>query len=344
MLSNDPNTGPLTGAQKAAIIVRLLSSEGGALPLSTLSSEAQRRLTEQFRHLGRVDKILVDQVVEEFSERVNDPSLRFPANLNSTLKLIEEHLSPEVGSDLRRSAGLGPKNDPWPDIAAIPVPALAAAMLQEGVQVGAIILSKLTPEIASEVMAALPEDVAKATAYAVQETEHVIPEVVDCIGVAMQKLSQPLGPHAFATEPVVRVADILNAAISSQRDAMLMALETIDMPFATKVREAIFTFADISERLEPSDVAKFIRLVEADVMVKSLAAALADLPDTIEFILSNMSKRMSEQYREEMGEVENLSLKEGEKAMSEVTAVIRGMKERGEIKFVNRSEEGEEPE
>lgn len=342
MMNLDPPAGPLTGAQKAAIIVRLLSAEGGAIPLSTLTPAAQKRLTDQFGQLGRVDKMLVDQVVEEFTEQVNDPSLRFPLELENTLNLIETHLSPEVSKQLRRGAGLGPKDDPWPDIATIPVPALAAAMLQEGVQVGAIILSKLSPEVASEVMDALPDDIAKATAYAVQETEHVAPPVVDCIGVALHKLSQPLGPHAFPTAPVERVADILNAALSAQRDAMLEALETIDEEFAAKVREAIFTYNDISLRLEGPDVAKFVRLVDGEVMVKSLAAAQNDMPETIDFILTNMSKRMAEQFREEMNETTGLSVKEGEKAMAEVTAIIRGMKERGEINFVSRDTEGDE--
>ena len=339
-----PNThiGPLNGAQKAAIIVKLLSAEGGAIPLSSLSVDAQRRLTDQFIKLGRVDKMLVDQVVDEFSEQVNDPSLRFPGDLGNALNLIEANLSAEVANDLRRGAGLAPKQDPWPDIAKIPVPALAAAILQEGIQVGAIVISKLSPEVASEVMAALPEDVAKNTAYAVQQTERVAPEVVDCIGVALHKLSQPLGPQAFPTEPVVRVADILNAAVSSQRDAMLAALETIDEKFAAEVRQAIFTFEDIGFRLETTDVAKFIRVVDGEVMVKALVAARETLPDTNDFILSNMSQRMADQFREEMSEIENISVKEGEKAMAQVTAAIRKLKEDGDIKFISRSGEGDE--
>jgi flagellar motor switch protein FliG len=344
MTQFDMHTGPLNGAQKAAIIVKLLSAEGGAIPLSSLTSEAQHRLVTQFQKLGRVDKFLVDQVVDEFSAQVNDPSLRFPGDLDKTLNLIEANISPQVANDLRRGAGLAPKQDPWPEIAAIPVPALAAAVLQEGVQVGAIVVSKLTPEAASEVMAALPEDVAKTIAYAVQETEHVRPEVVDCIGVALHKLSQPLGPHAFATQPVVRVADILNAAVSSQRDAMLAALETIDEKFASEVRQAIFTFEDIGFRLETTDVAKFIRVVDGEVMVKALAAARATMPDTNDFILSNMSQRMADQFREEMSEIENISVKEGEKAMAQVTAAIRKLKEDGDIKFVTRSGEEDEAE
>lgn len=328
----------LTGAQKAAIIVRLMSAEGGAIPLSSLSPNAQRRLTQQFHRIGKVDRATVDRVILDFADQMSDPSLSFPGDLTSTLQMIETNLSPAVANDLRRGAGLAMITDPWPEIAKIPVPALAATLLQEGVQVGAIVLSKLPPEAASEVVAALPEDAAKKMTYAVEQTKTVTPEVVAQIGTALSQLAAPTGPQAFDTTPVARVADILNAAVSAQRDAMLAALEQVDKDFAAEVREAIFTFADIPTRIEPTDVPKFVRVVDGEAMVTALAAAQTDLGAAVEFILTNMSQRMAEQLREEMAEMGNVALKPGEQAMGQVTAAIRQLKESGEISFVKKDD------
>ena len=203
-------------------------------------------------------------------------------------------------------------------------------------------MSKLTPEAASEVMAALPEDTAKNMAYAVQETKTVAPDVVARIGAALTQLAAPSGPQAFETPPVSRVADILNAAGSAQRDAMLAALEQVDAEFTAEVSEAIFTFADIPIRIEPTDVPKFVRVVDGEAMVTALAAAQADMQEAVDFILANMSQRMADQLREEMTEIGAVALKPGEQAMGQVTAAIRKLKEDGEISFVKKSEDDEE--
>ena len=339
-----PSTPPmtLTGAQKAAIIVRLISSQGGAIPLANLSAPAQRRLTQQFQGMGKIDTATVRSVILDFANELSDPSLNFPDTLMSTLQMIEEDLSPEVANDLRRAAGLSLKGDPWPAILGMPVDALAKILQSEGLHIGAIIVSKLDPEKASEVLAELPEDMAQEMAYAMEATKSVQPDVVASIGAALANDAAPSGPKAFDAPPVARVADILNAAGSAQRDTMLEALEKLDAAFAAEVREAIFTFADIPTRIEPTDVPKFVRLVDGEAMVTALAAAQPELGKAVEFILANMSQRMADQLREEMSELGSVATKPGEQAMGQVTAAIRKLKEDGEITFVKPSEDEEE--
>jgi flagellar motor switch protein FliG len=331
----------LTGAQKAAIIVRLLSAEGSAMPLASLSPKAQRRLTQQFLSLGKIDRDTVDAVIQDFTDQVSDPSLSFPGDLMAALTMIENDLSPEVANDLRRGAGLAMQKDPWIEIAKLPVPVLAATLLQEGMQVGAIVLSKLTPESASEVMAALPEDVAKDMAYAVEQTKSVTPDVVSQIGTALSYLTAPSGPQAFDAPPVSRVAEILNAATGAQRDALIAALQEVDKEFATQVRDAIFTFADIPTRIEPTDIPKIVRVVDGEALVTALVAATEEIGEAVEFILANMSQRMADQLRDEMSEVGTVMLKPGEQAMGQVTSAIRKLKEDGEIFFIKKTEEDE---
>lgn len=332
----------LTGAQKAAIIVRLISGDGGTIPIASLSASSQSRIAMEFEGLGKVDRALVDAVVAEFEATMDDPSVAFPRNLTLTLDMIEGQLSPEVADELRHTAGLSMNADPWDEVGKIPLEVLTPALLLEGMQVGAIVLSKLPPEVASEALASMPEDVAKEMAYTVEQTGDVRPEVVAHIGRTMRELGRPKGPKAFAATPVERVAEILNAAGASQRDTTLEALELMDADFTAQVRQAIFTFADIPARIKPTDVPTIVRDVPNDDLVVALAAAKGTMDDSIDFILGNMSKRMADQLREEMDEAGPIKTKPGEAAMSVVTGAIRRSRDAGMITFVEPESEEEE--
>ncbi|MEP5761046.1 MAG: FliG C-terminal domain-containing protein [Litoreibacter sp.] len=341
-MCSDRSISTLTGAQKAAIIVRLISGDGGTVPMAALSHVAQTRVAHQFEQLGQIDRDTVDAVITDFEAQMDDPSVRFPGSMASTLTMIESQLSPEVADDLRHAAGIATQSDPWEDVLNIPLPLLTATLLQEGLQVAAIVLSKLPPELASEVIASMPKDTAEEMTYAVQNTADVRPEIVTHIGRTLRTLGKPKGPVAFSAPPVERVAEILNASNSAQRDAIIEALQVMDIDFATEVRKAIFTFADISLRIKPTDVPTFVRDVPNDDMVTALAAAQETMKDTVEFILSNMSKRMAEQLREEMQELGAVKTKPGEAAMTEVTTAIRRARETGKIQFVEPDTEDEE--
>lgn len=329
----------LTGPEKAAIIVRLLSGDDGPIPLASLSREAQKNLTKHFLKLGKVDTSTVDAVVEEFEAKLTDPSLNFPREMQKTLSLLEDHLSPEVALELRRSAGLTARNDPWPSVSEVPVQALAAIMLQEGHQVGAIMLSKLSPERASEVLELIPEDTGKTLTYAVQETAGVPPAVVARIGMILAEMVRPKGVKAFEETPVERVAEILNAAISSQRDGLLEQLEGLDAPFTAEVRQAIFTFEDIPTRITNTDIPKIVREVDNDVLIIALAAAQPTMPESVDFILANMSQRLADSLREEMADAGSIKTKPGEQAMGQITGTIRRLKDQGDIAYITSDEE-----
>lgn len=332
---SDASSTSLTGAQKAAIIVRLISGDGGNIPIASLSPQAQSNVARQFEEMGRVDRETVEAVISEFEMQMDDPSVVFPNSMANTLLMIEEQLSPEVADELRHSAGIEMQTDPWAEVAKIPIPLLVSTLLQEGMQVGAIVLSKLPPEMASEAMEAMPPDTAKEMAYTVQNTADVRPEVVAHIGKSLRELGRPKGPVAFTATPVERVAEILNAAGASQRDSMLEALEAVDAEFTAEVRKAIFTFADIPSRIKPVDVPTIVRDVPNEDLVTALAAASETMKESVDFILENMSKRMADALREEMGEAGPVKTKTGETAMSVVTGVIRKAREAGMISFAD---------
>ena len=93
----------LNGPQKAAIIIQMILSEGGSLPLTTISADGQTKLMEDFVELGRVDSATLTSVVEELEELLNSDSLAFPRSIADAIDTLEEHLDTSIVADLRRN-------------------------------------------------------------------------------------------------------------------------------------------------------------------------------------------------------------------------------------------------
>ncbi|MGR3344722.1 MAG: FliG C-terminal domain-containing protein [Paracoccaceae bacterium] len=144
--------------------------------------------------------------------------------------------------------------------------------------------------------------------------------------------------RAFAEGPVERVGAILNFSLSATRDDVLDGLEQKDSGFAKQVRRAIFTFANIPDRIDPRDVPKITRIVDPVQLITALAAATGDHEKVTEFILSSMSKRMAAQLREEMQDLGEIKEKDGEAAMTAVVIAIRELEASGDIFLVAEDE------
>jgi flagellar motor switch protein FliG len=206
--------------------------------------------------------------------------------------------------------------------------------------VAAVLLSKLDVPKAAALLDAIPGPRARQITYAVSQTSGVTPNAVDRIGLSLatQLSVQPL--RAFDEGPVERVGAILNSSTSLTRDDMLEGLTETDEGFATAVRKAIFTFANIPARIAARDIPSVLRDIDqADLVIALAGAENAGMQTSANYILENMSGRMADQLREEVEEAPKPKVAEVEAAMGRVVGVIRQMETAGELLFISEEEE-----
>ena len=326
----------LTPRQKAAVIVRFLLTEGSALPIASLPEHMQAALTEQMGQMRLVDRITLDAVVAEFLSELESVGLAFPGGIEGALSMMDGHISASAASRLRRMSSASSKVDPWERITALPVDRLLPILADEAVEVGAVMLSKLPVAKAAEILGRLPGERARRVAYAVSMTGKTDPETVRRIGAALLAELDNQPARAFDSGPVERVGAILNVSPAATRDDVLLGLDDEDAAFAAEVRRAIFTFVHIPARLNPRDAPKVTRLVDQPVLVTALTAALAkpDLAEAAEFILANISQRLAQGLREEMGTRGRVKDKDGEEAMTAIISAIRTLETNGEVTLI----------
>ena len=102
----------------------------------------------------------------------------------------------------------------------------------------------------------LPGERARRITFAVSLTGGVAPDTVRRIGVSLAEELGTRPARTFSDGPIDRVGAILNSAPATIRDNVLNSLDDEDSDFAEQVRKAIFTFANIKDRVSPRDIPK----------------------------------------------------------------------------------------
>ena len=331
-------TKKLTPKQKAAVVVRLLLSEGAVPALSSLPESKQTELAIQLARMAPVDQATVAAVAEEFANAIESIGLSFPAGLDGALGLLDGVISSSASSRLRKMSPKSYQGDPWERIGAVEAARLVQVLERESNEVAAVILSKLKVSKAAEILGLIPGERARRITYGVSLTGSVAPDVVYRIGVSLAEELETRPALAFADGPVTRVGAILNYAPGSVRDAILEGLEQEDSGFASEVRQAIFTFANIPERVADRDISRIQGRIDQADLVTTVAAASGADRKAVEFFLANISKRLAENISDEAKEKGTVKQQDGEAAMMRIVNVIREMERAGEIFFVAKDE------
>ena len=327
-----PTPRVVSSAEKAAIIVRFLMTEGAQVPISDLPEDLQAELTQQMGSLRRIDRTTLVQVVEEFANELEQTGLTFPKGVAGALSELDGKISPRAAAQIRRRTGVRASGDPWEQLRAFEPDKLLTLIEGESTEVAAVLISKIDVKKAAEMLGKMPGERARRITYAVSLTNSVTPDAVDRIGRALIAQLENEPERAFANPPVERVGAILNSSRSATRDALLDGLNSEDEDFAKEVRKAIFTFKHIASRVDGRDIAAVLRVVDNDTLVTALSSATDDLTKpSAEFILNNISNRLADQLRDSIQERGEVGAEDGETAMADVVAGIRQLADSGEI-------------
>ncbi|MEM9580783.1 MAG: FliG C-terminal domain-containing protein [Pseudomonadota bacterium] len=319
-------------AEKAAIVVRFLMTEGANVPLKDLPEDLQAELTQQMGSLRRVDRDTLISVIEEFADELEATGLTFPKGVAGALSALDGQISPGAAAQIRKRSGVRASGDPWLRLREMEVAEIAAITLRESIEVAAVLISKIDVKKAASVLGEIPGERARRITYAVSHTSHVTPDAVDRIGRALLEQLEDAPEVAFDNPPVDRVGAILNSSRSAMRDALLDGLDAEDQDFAAEVRKAIFTFKHITSRVDARDVPAILRAVENDTLVTALKAASdPQTAPSADHILGNISSRMADQLRDAMQDLGEVTGDAGETAQADVVSAIQALAEAGEI-------------
>jgi flagellar motor switch protein FliG len=331
------STDPLSGVEKAAILLLSLGPEAACDVLRRLDEEEVRRVSHALAGARSVSPEQLEKVGQEFRVCFAGPSdltVNGQAFARAVVaKALADPTAAAAGSrgeilaELEHggagAAGLAAA------VAGVPAESMARLLEGEHPQIAALIVASIGPEHAARILTHLPEasrvDVIERVAHLdsavpaslIAEVGSILREQVQ--GLMRESGSVPGGPKV--------VAEIIKQADKELEEQVFAGLEQRDGPLAETIRGMLFTFEDLMQ-LDNRGMQALLKEVAREDLLLSLKTAS---PELSQKIFSNVSSRAAEILREDLDTAGPARLSDVEAAQGKVVATMRELEADGKI-------------
>lgn len=318
----------LTGRQKAAILLITLGPETSAEIFKHLREEEIEQLTLEIANVRKVDPSEKEAILEEFYQICVAREYITQGGIEYAKDILEKALGPEKAIDILNKLTASLQVRPF-DFARKADPSQILNFIQnENSQTIALVLSYLQSEQASVILSSLPQEKQAEVAKRIAMMDSTSPEVISQVErVLEQKLSATVTQDYTSAGGIETIVQILNGVDRGTERTILDSLEIQDPELAEEIKKRMFVFEDIVS-LDNRSIQRIIRDVENADLQLALKVASEEVREAI---FRNMSKRMSEAFREEMEFMGPVRLRDVEEAQTRIVSTIRRLEEAGEI-------------
>ena len=331
-----PNATPIdfTSSQKAAIVLAALGPEQSAPLMRDLSEAQLRRFAVSISGLKRVPQAAILSVVAEFVATLGDGA-DIAGGAGVARRMLEGALDTQQVNRIMGDVDSSMNRSLWDKMGLAPAVAVARFLQNEHPQTAAVVLSELRSDRAAAVLEHLDTAFAQNVVLRLSRVPRLDPKVVALVeAVIMRDFLSVALEGGDTRSPADVIAGLMNNVSGSVRTDMLGHLENRDPELSTEVQRVMFTFADIVKRVEPRDIGSIVRNMDEAVLLKALKSGQSISMDSVEFILGNISKRLAERFVEEIAQMQDVKIKEGERAQSDIIAEIQSLAQRGELTLI----------
>jgi flagellar motor switch protein FliG len=279
--------------------------------------------------MGLISHEVQQGILKEFSEVAIQASTGLRGGVDYTRQTLEQALGLFKASDI--IGRVSPMRTPvaaMQQVIDMDARNIVNLVKAEQPQTIALIISYLTPDKASQVLALLRSEAREAV---VERLASMAPIPVEVVEKVVEVLNLKLGgkqPRALnQTGGIKNAADVLNSMDKNLSKSMLISLEERNPELGQAIRQKMFTFEDLAG-LDPASLQKVLREVD----MRDLAVSLKTANETVKMaLLGSISKRAAETVKEEIAFMGPLKLKDIEAAQQRIIEVVRRLESEGEI-------------
>ena len=319
---------PISGVEKAAILLITLGPEKSATIFKHLREEEIEVLTLEIANTKSVDPEVKDYVINEFYEVCLAQQYIAEGGIGYAKELLERALGPESAKDVlgRLTASLQVR--PFEFIRRADPTQLVNFIQDEHPQTIALILSYLPVNMSSDVISSLSVDKQAEVAKRIARMDRTSPDVIKEVEKVLERKLSTLVNQDFTTVGGVEsIVDILNQVDRGTEKNIIENLESDDPDLAEEIRRKMFVFEDIVI-LDDKSIQRVLR----DIENNDIAVALKGVSEEVQAtIFRNISTRLADMIREDMQFMGPIRLKDVEEAQQKIVATIRKLEDSGEI-------------
>lgn len=318
----------LTGKQKAAILLISLGPDVSAQIFKHLRDEEIDQLTLEIANVRKVDSEEKEMILTEFHQICLAQEYISQGGIEYAKDILERALGSQKAVDILNRLTATLQVRPF-DFARKADPAQILNFIQnENTQTIALVLSYLQPEQSSVILSSLTQEKQADVAKRIALMDSTSPEVISQVErILEQKLSTTITQDYTSAGGIESIVQILNGVDRGTERTILDSLEIQDPELAEEIKKRMFVFEDIVN-VDNRAIQRIIRDIENADLQLALKVASEEVQDAI---FRNMSKRMSETFKEEMEFMGPVRLRDVEEAQTRIVATIRRLEEAGEI-------------
>jgi flagellar motor switch protein FliG len=326
----------LKGPDKAAMLMLALGEEHSSKIWPLLDDEEIKEISQNMANLGAVNSDVVEKLFLEFVNNFSSTG-SLTGTFDSTERLLMKALPSErvnqIMEEIRGPAG----RTMWDKLANVNESVLASYLKNEYPQTVAVVLSKIRPEHAARVLAALPEEFSMEVVMRMLRMEAVQKEVLDKVEQTLRTEFMSNLARTNRRDAHEMMAEIFNSLDRNTEARFLAALEERSRDAAERIKALMFTFEDLI-KLDPSGVQTLLKNVPKEKLGLALKGASETLRD---LFFSNMSERASKLLREEMESMGPVRLKDVDESQMLMVTTAKELASKGEIMLADNKGEDE---
>ena len=346
----DKVPGPALAADRSPEILALSKRERAAIILGVLGTEAATPILEQMDEgchrafasaMARLEKIkpeTVETVIQDFVAELETSEMTVSGGLDRAREMLVGVTDANVLADILDEADHPTSRNVWEKLEKVEDVVLAEMLELEHPQTAAVIVDRLPAEKAAIIMDLVSIDTACRIVLGMNRASMLSPRVIDAIGQSVSKDFLAHQKRGKRITPADKIGAIMNYAPGEVRTNVLNFLGRTDPDLLTEVKKKMFTFDDIPARIENRDITAIVRATPNETLLTALAGAQESAPAVVDYVLGNISSRVAEQLREELGDMGKVKVRVSEEAQTEIIKIIRTLESEGALKLAEQEE------
>lgn len=319
---------------KAAILLAAIGPEAAGEFLRNMDEASLTRTAIAISRLDRVPKEVLDAVIAEFVLSIGTDE-EVSGGSHTARRLLAEVLDDKTIERIMLDVNGPASRSAWKRLNECSNTALASFVGAEHPQTAAMILTELRADKAAAVVERLDPEFAQQTVLRMARVPTPEPRVAEMVErvIATDFLSA-LQRSQGSRRPAELIAGLMNNLRTDAREKFLGYLEDEKPTLHRDVLRTMFTFADIRERVAARDVPILVKELDEPVLTVALKWGQVQGNPSVEFVLSNLSKRLAERLREDLDALPEPTQRDGEGAHQDVVRIVQEMAKAGTIALV----------
>ncbi len=322
----------LGNAERAAVMIMLLEEDQAADILAQLAPEELQVLGERMCALGDIGPEQITDAISGFVDSTSQAGISARGR-NAKVRSLMTRAVGEVKAEnlMERIQPLGDSASPAIELARWLTPrALIPLIRSEHPQAIALLLVQLEPDVAAEVLHALPIEQQPQVMHRIATLGPVSADALRMLEDLLERRIGECHGRGMLTLGGARQADdIINNAGKATEKRIMPELGRIDRALARAIEAEMFKFEHLFA-LDAKAMGALLREVESDILIN----ALKGIPeDQREVFFAAMSSRAADGLRDEIASRGRLKLAEVVEAQKAVVAIARRLAADGTIQF-----------